>query len=264
MEQVIDHAEKLYGKPRVIRQNRRQTGRQLSLAEKTQDLFGLEPGIKRATFIPTPTVVFKDGKKTLDWTDWTAPEILYGLAKTFTLPEHARKGGSFTHQDTVDAASNLTGGGFLSGAVAPKVTTRGAAVLGMGGARTPLYKRSTSSVKEIAHEINKVLETKNSSKGKVFREDLGEITIDFGNSKKGLKHIIKQRTQVDKIDGDAFVREQLPRILSKGKLKEFKGKNKERRAIIETPNERVILSLMRDDKKEVWLITGYEKFKHDL
>lgn len=258
MAQVMDHAEKLYGKPRVIRQNKRQTNRQLSLEENTQNLFGLEPGIRRATFIPTPAGGLAGDKGPIDWTDWRAPEILYSALKTFTLPGHALEGGSFTRQDTFDAASNLTGGGFLSGAVVPKAGVKGAAVLGMGGARTPLYKRSTSSVKEFSNEIAKVLKTKDSSIGKVFREDLGEITIDFGNSKKGLKHIIKKRTEKDNIDGDAFARERLPEILAKGKLKKLVGKNYERRAIIETPNDRVILSLMRDDKKEVWLMTGYE------
>ncbi len=259
MAQVMDHAEKLYGKPRVIRQNKRQTNRQLSLEENTQNLFGLEPGIRRATFIPTPAGGLAGDKGPIDWTDWRAPEILYSALKTFTLPGHALEGGSFTRQDTFDAASNLTGGGFLSGAIVPKAGIKGAAVLGMGGARTPFYKRSTSSVKEIAREIATVLETKTSSKGKVFREDLGVISIDFGNSKKGLKHIIKQRTEKDGINGEAFVRERLPEILSKGKLTKIEGDFDGRRATIETKNELVRLSLMRYDKKETWLITAFEK-----
>ena len=142
----------------------------------------------------------------------------------------------------------------------PKATTRGAAVLGMGGARTPLYKRSTSSVEEFSSEIAKVLKTKESSKSKVFREDLGEISIDFGDSKAGLQHIIKQRTEKDGINGESFVRERLPEILAKGKLTRFDGDFGKRRATIETKNGLVRLSLMRYDKKETWLITAFGKW----
>ncbi|WP_417432074.1 hypothetical protein [Kiloniella sp.] len=260
MVQVIDHAEKLYGKPKVVQKAKRPRYQPTPLEQKVERMFGLEPGIRRAGFIPTPAGSLAGEKEPIDWTDWTAPELLYGLAKTFTLPGHTLEGGSFTHQDTVDAAFNLTGGGFLSGAAVPKATTRGAAILNMNGARTPFHKRSTSSVKEIGSEIAKVLETKTSSKGKVFREDLGEISIDFGDSKAGLQHIIKQRTEKDGINDESFVRERLPEILAKGKLTRFDGDFGERRATIETKNELVRLSLMRYDKKETWLITAFKKW----
>ncbi|WP_299377507.1 hypothetical protein [uncultured Kiloniella sp.] len=267
MVQVIDHAEKLYGKPKVVQKAKRPRYQPTPLEQKVERMFGLEPGIRRAGFIPTPAGSLADEKGPIDWTDWTAPELLYGLAKTFTLPGHTLEGGSFTHQDTVDAAFNLTGGGFLSGAAVPKATTRGAAILSMNGARTPFYKRSTSTVKEFSDEIAKVLESKEASKGKVFREDLGEISFDFGkmggpnfrkNPGYGLSHIIEKRTRVDGIDGENFVKNRLPVILASGRLAVIKGPANGRRALIETPKERVVLSLTHHNKRDVWVLSGYE------
>ncbi|KKJ78798.1 hypothetical protein WH95_01660 [Kiloniella litopenaei] len=260
MVQVIDHAEKLYGKPEIVQKAKRPRYQATPLEQNVQRWFGLEPGPRETVLIPKPAITFKNGKRTRDWSNLKAPSLLYDLAKAVALPGHVLEGGSYTHQDTVDAAFNMVGGGFLSGAAVPKATTRGSAILSMNGARTPFYKRSTSTVREFSDEIAKVLETKTSSKGKVFREDLGEISIDFGDSKAGLQHIIKQRTEKDGINGEAFVRERLPKILAKGKLTRFDGDFGERRATIETKNELVRLSLMRYDKKETWLITAFEKW----
>ncbi|WP_085909107.1 hypothetical protein [Kiloniella majae] len=267
MVQVIDHAEKLYGKPRVVQKTKRIRYEPTPLEKSVERWFGLEPGPRETVLIPKPAITFKNGKRTRDWSNLTAPSLLYDLAKTVALPGHVLEGGDYTHQDTVDAAFNMVGGGFLSGAAVPKATTRGAAILSMNGARTPFYKRSTSSVKEFTKEIAKVLETQKASKGKVFREDLGEISFDFGkiggpnfrkNPGYGLSHIIEKRTRVDGIDGENFVRKRLPMILESGRLAAIKGPANGRRALIETPKERVVLSLTHHNKRDVWVLSGYE------
>ena len=141
--------------------------------------------------------------------------------------------------------------------------------IGKAARRIPPYKRSPSTTKDFAAEIGSVLDTGASSKGKLFRSDLGEITIDLGTPGDprrgykggyGLSHIIDKRTDVDGIDGDAFVRDRLPTLLSEGRLKAVVGQGERRRAIIETDTDRVFLSLSRHGQKETWVVTAYEKF----
>ncbi|MCZ4279798.1 hypothetical protein O4H49_03340 [Kiloniella laminariae] len=237
------------------------------MEDKIQEVFGLEPGIRRPAFIPLPR---RGSDGNIDWGNWTAPQVVYDLAKTVALPKHALDGGEINRQDTVDAALNMTGGGFLSGsALLPRTAQRNAAIFGMSGARTPLYRRSTSSVKEFASEISEVIKTGTSSKNRLFREDLGEITIDLGtpgnperNFKKGwgLSHIAEKRTAEDGIDGLKFVKERLPKILAEGRLTKLYGPENGRRADIETSTELVTLSLKRQGKNEVWVVTGFIKY----
>lgn len=162
---------------------------------------------------------------------------------------------------TLDLAGLLTGGGLVTRGRPNSIT--------MGLTRLPPYKRVTSGIDDFTREIENVIKTGNSSTGRLFREDLGEITIDFGtpgNRKNkfrggwGLSDIIDKRTAIDGINGIDFARKVLPKIFKEGKLVKFAGPNNARKAIIETPDERLVLGLLRKGQKESWVITGYEKW----
>ena len=146
----------------------------------------------------------------------------------------------------------------------------------------------TSTVGEFAKTIDDVLTTGQSAVETVFRSDLGAITIDLGKKGKvikfrrrgqlvrkieggsGLRKIIQKRTRIDGLDGQAFVRETLPKLLSEGRLvgfidsrirREQRGiaDNRRRRAIIEDKDNRAILSLFRKGNRETWLLTAFQK-----
>lgn len=162
---------------------------------------------------------------------------------------------------TLDLAGLLTGGGL--------VTRSRPNSISMGLSRLPPYKRVTSGIDDFTREIENVIKTGKSSTGRLFREDLGEITIDFGtpgNRKNkfrggwGLSHIIDKRTAIDGINGIDFARRILPKIYREGKLVKLVGPNNRRKAIIETSDERLVLRLSRDGKRETWMVTGYEKW----
>ena len=149
----------------------------------------------------------------------------------------------------------------------------------------------TSTVGEFATTIDDVLTTGRSAVGTVFRGDLGSITIDLGKKGTlvrfrrggkvvrdikggfGLRKIRQKRTVIDGLDGNAFVRESLPKVLAEGRLVRFvdidnrKGprgigdNSLTRRAVIEDNQNRVVLSLFRSGKRETWLLTAFEKKK---
>ncbi|MDA4843971.1 hypothetical protein [Hoeflea poritis] len=138
---------------------------------------------------------------------------------------------------------------------------------GGGGRRIPFHRRSTSSPKEFSEEIASVLETGISSRGRLFREDLGEITIDLGvpgDPKKrfqggwGLSHIKDKRT-AEGLDGTAFVGKLLPQILSKGKLSFERSGRGRRNAVLDFGDYQANLRLERHGRRETWLLTGFQK-----
>lgn len=138
---------------------------------------------------------------------------------------------------------------------------------GGGGRRIPLHMRSTSTVDDFGAEIGQVLKTGVSSKGKLFREDLGEITIDLGVSgnpnKKfrggsGLSHIRDKRTLFDGMDGDGFVRQILPKVLTNGKLSRIYGPANGRAVDIVSGKYQATLRLHRFGERETWLLSGFE------
>ncbi|MCG8403477.1 MAG: hypothetical protein MJA84_18055 [Firmicutes bacterium] len=174
----------------------------------------------------------------------------------------------FVHRRQQEAPFTWEDPMLLLGAI-PGIGKGVGKAVGKAARRIPPYKRSPSTTKDFASEIGSVLETGESSKGKLFRSDLGEIAIDLGTPGDprrgykggyGLSHIIDKRTDVDGIDGEAFVRKRLPEVLANGRLRRFLRGGDRRRALIETPQERVVLQLYRDGERETWVITGYEKY----
>lgn len=100
----------------------------------------------------------------------------------------------------------------------------------------------------------------------IWRNDFGWVTQDFGmpgdpmrrfRGGWGLSHIVAKRT-AEGLDGDRFVREVLPNILAMGRLHRLYGPPAGRRADIVLANYRATLSLMRNGKRETWLLTAYE------
>lgn len=103
----------------------------------------------------------------------------------------------------------------------------------------------------------------------MYRSDVGNITFNFGwagdpNRKfkhgYGLSHIIARRN-LEGANGEEFVRETLPQVLTYGRLESIVGKPDARRAVIRYRDDLVTLSLHRDGKRETWVLTGYEKWK---
>ncbi len=137
--------------------------------------------------------------------------------------------------------------------------------------------RFTSTEQDFKETIANVLKTGRSSVGEVARTETGPITIDFGRVDRirkfkrrppkrrrgfGLQKIIRKRTLVDGIDGERFVRERVPEILARGKIR-FNGedKEKERRAALVLGEDIIVLSLWRFDDREAWVLTSYKKKK---
>jgi hypothetical protein len=74
----------------------------------------------------------------------------------------------------------------------------------------------------------------------------------------GLQHIVAKRSAVDGINGNDWVRERLPEVLARGHLVRLSGPGIGRRSEIVLGRDRVLLSLMRDGRRETWVVTGYE------
>lgn len=134
--------------------------------------------------------------------------------------------------------------------------------------RIPLHRRSTSGLDEFSSEIASVLDSGVSSKGKLFREDLGEITIDFGTpgdpTKKyrggwGLSHIRDKRASTDALDGDRFVRDILPQILHRGRLSYQVTPRGRRSAVLDLGDYVANLRLDRHGQRETWVVTSFKK-----
>lgn len=142
--------------------------------------------------------------------------------------------------------------------------------------RVPPYKRAASGFDEFAAEISNVLNTGQSSKGSLFRKDLGEITIDFGiagDPKRrfkggyGLEHILQKRTAQYRAGDistppDQFMLQILPRILSDGRLKwiDQNGRNAFLTYSRNGIDYKAVLSLDRHGDRETWVLTGMERY----
>ena len=111
--------------------------------------------------------------------------------------------------------------------------------------------------------VLKLLEEKRGQvSGAFYKEGLGEIDIFWGDSKKGLNHILERRKEdfikqgldeneaLNKALG--FVKK-IPQIIEQGKVK--KGKN---RAFIDTKENRALIALDYKGKDRKWVITAYK------
>ncbi len=130
-------------------------------------------------------------------------------------------------------------------------------------------RQRTSSLEEANSVFDEVLDTQKSAVGKLFREDIGDITIDFGmvgdpnhgfKGGFGLAKILAKRGS-ERFDSRDFVGRILPRIVAKGKLMRIMDKPNQRRAEIRFGKDVAVFSLFRSGKRETWLLTGIRKKK---
>lgn len=122
-----------------------------------------------------------------------------------------------------------------------------------------------TELKKGQEAVERVLAEKASVPQALRRPDLGDITIDYGEAGNesagfrdgwGLAHIIARRN-LEGADGETFVREVIPEVLAKGKLKRLLGPADGRRAILDYKGNQAILSLYRYGDRETWVLSGY-------
>lgn len=122
------------------------------------------------------------------------------------------------------------------------------------------YHDSTRAVKKL------LAEKQGQVAGAFFRDDLGHITLTWGDSKQGLAHIIERRTQdnIDKLKLDEkeaqqkaldFVKNELSEIITQGKATLNETKN---RILLTTDDSRAIVALDYKGKYDKWVLTGYK------
>lgn len=92
------------------------------LEARVQELFGLQPGLNRATLLPFA------GSGREGNLEFAAPQFLYDLAKAFATPGLAMQGYQVTPEESLNVAANVMGGGLgVSHAAGPV----GEGILGM-------------------------------------------------------------------------------------------------------------------------------------
>jgi hypothetical protein len=127
---------------------------------------------------------------------------------------------------------------------------------------------TSQNIAEGKAAIETALSKQTSVPAAMYRRDVGEITIDFGRTGDpnrkfaegfGLSHIIARRN-LQKQDGEAFVREILPEVIAKGRLFRVRTADRgDRRAQIVYRGNVAILSMNRDQKRETCVLTGYRE-----
>lgn len=78
-----------------------------TLGQRTKNLFGIDPNVEdRPSLIPLPSKK-KDGN--VDWSSWTAPEWLAGLAGAVATPGYAASGNEISPEQGANFATNFMG-----------------------------------------------------------------------------------------------------------------------------------------------------------
>ena len=113
----------------------------------------------------------------------------------------------------------------------------------------------------------RALDEKVSVPGAMYREDIGDITFDYGkpgNPRRsyaggfGFSHIVARRG-LEGVDGEAFVRQRVPEVLAYGRLDRIYGPPTGRRVDIVLGGDQVSLSLMRHGERESWVVTAFRR-----
>lgn len=237
----------------------REEDKQPSLEEGVDDVFGLEKDIERPKgMLPMPDKIDPDGKgvENIDWSNWTAPEWVHEGAKAVTLPKHVLDGGKWSPDDVTKAALAASAGSSVSSVPAGALRSGVTRLRG-----TPKFMRKVDLEKQGQDAAKQAMDNKTSVPQAMFREDVGEITFDYGSPKLGLEHIRSGRMQKDGMSEEEameFIQKKVPEVLAHGNLKKLKDRYGHRRAEITHNNSRVILALDRTGKRETYIITGYE------
>ena len=134
-----------------------------------------------------------------------------------------------------------------------------------GGRPAPPTEPVAENIARGRAAVDQVLRTRGSVPGAMVREDVGEITFDWGDpgtpergylDGHGFSHIIARRN-TEGVDGEGFVRETIPQVLASGSLDKMYGPPNGRRADIVHRGNRVVLSLYRFGARETWVLTGF-------
>ena len=182
---------------------------------------------------------------------------------------------------TAPAAAASTPTGFAvralkkaAGAVSPSARGQAATesvARDLSGAPSPgadvrvPYVGETENIARGRAAVENVLANQESIPSSMVRQDVGEITFDWGvpgtPSKEyvdgwGLSHIIARRG-LERVDGEAFVRDVLPDMIARGRLDRVYGAPDGRRADIVLGENKAVLSLYRHNDRETWVLTGF-------
>ena len=232
-----------------------------SLDERVEDVFGLDPDIERPKgLLPMPGKIDENGKglDNVDWSSWTAPEWVHESARAVALPKHVLDGGDWSSEDATKAAMTMAAGG--AAASTPSDALRSGVTRLRG---TPKFMRKIDLEEQGKAAARKVMNSKSSVPQAMFREDVGEITFDYGVAKEGFEHIRKGRMEKDGMteqEATKFVTERIPEVLAHGEASRIYGPENGRRIDIVHQGRKVILSLRRHDNQETWVLTGYEEW----
>ena len=127
------------------------------------------------------------------------------------------------------------------------------------------YVGETENIARGRAAVDSVLANQESVPGSMIRQDVGEITFDWGvpgtpareyRDGWGLSHIIARRN-LEGVDGEAFVRDVLPDMIARGQLDQLYGPHYGRRANIVYRGNTASLSLQRHQDRETWVLTAF-------
>ena len=150
------------------------------------------------------------------------------------------------------------------GAPAPVDAREGDRPTSATSARVPAI---TKNIARGRSAVDEVLRTGGSVQGAMVREDVGDITFDHGKpgtpEKRyrdgyGVSHIIERRN-LEGRDGQRYVREVIPEVIARGRLRKIYGPPDGRRVDIVFRGHQATLSLYRFANRESWLLTGFEQ-----
>jgi hypothetical protein len=177
----------------------------------------------------------------------------------------AARPGPMEQQAPHDAAARQTMGDLLAGerpaATLPPPVAPPADAMRLAGLPEPELRAHVRAV------VDELLAARGGLRADgAWRPDLGAITIEWGNlgtgrapdyaGGQGLAQIIARR-DAEGLDGQAFVRDVLPEVLTQGRITRVYGPEQGRRVDLEWNGNRVVLSLFRSGQRENWVLSGF-------
>ena len=75
----------------------------------------MDPSAERLGILPYPQGALAGQTGPVDWTDWTAPQFVYDMAKSSLLPGHVARDGEWSPDDVTQMAMDLGGTGSVVG-----------------------------------------------------------------------------------------------------------------------------------------------------
>ena len=116
---------------------------------EVERVFGMSPDVERLSFLPMPVAPFgPDGERDFSKAEWTAPQLLYDLARAFVTPGVAAGGNQVSDEDGLNLALAVTGGSSFSRMAGQKVLGNSGEILASRGAKVyngPVTKRPFSA-----------------------------------------------------------------------------------------------------------------------